>query len=217
MATASGHVRRGAAASGVWRVPRSRGAFSGVLLVLLGVWGGLVPFWGPQFGYAYTPDTTWTFTWGRFFLEILPAAAAILGGLGLLSSANRLGGHMAGWLAAAGGLWFVVGPSLSLLWSGDQMPAGQPAAGSVIGRSVAEIGFFYGLGAVILLFAAMAIGRFSVIGAKEAAGPADGHGPLGRADRDGPAEGSAYPPRSGEPGVEHGRPGRPPGDEPTTR
>src|SRR5260370_1257056 len=36
------------------RIPRSRGAVSGVLLILLGAWGALVPFVGSYFGYAYT-------------------------------------------------------------------------------------------------------------------------------------------------------------------
>ncbi|MGO8979125.1 MAG: hypothetical protein ACLP70_13885 [Streptosporangiaceae bacterium] len=51
------------------RVPRSRGALSGVLLILLGLWGGLVPFVGPYFHYAYTPDRAWDFTAGRVWLE----------------------------------------------------------------------------------------------------------------------------------------------------
>jgi len=42
------------AMSGMLRIPRSRGALSGVLLVLLGTWGGLIAFVGPYFHYAYT-------------------------------------------------------------------------------------------------------------------------------------------------------------------
>ena len=53
-------------------IDRSKGTISGILLVLLGIWGGLIPFVGPIFGYAYTPDTAWTYTSGRLFLEILP-------------------------------------------------------------------------------------------------------------------------------------------------
>src|SRR5260370_106681 len=63
------------------RIPRSRGAVSGVLLILLGAWGGLVPFVGPYFGYAYTPDKAWHFTLARLWLEIVPGAAAVLGGV----------------------------------------------------------------------------------------------------------------------------------------
>ena len=68
------------------RVPRSRGALSGVLLVLLGAWGALVPLVGPSFHYAYSPDRTWAYTSGRFWVEILPGVAVVIGGLILLAS-----------------------------------------------------------------------------------------------------------------------------------
>jgi hypothetical protein len=46
--------------------PRSRGQTSGgLLLMLLGAWGALIPFVGPYFDHAYTPDTAWTSTSGR--------------------------------------------------------------------------------------------------------------------------------------------------------
>ena len=48
---------------------RSRGAFSGFLLMLLGLWGALIPFVGPYFDYAYTPDRAWTYNTGRLWLE----------------------------------------------------------------------------------------------------------------------------------------------------
>jgi hypothetical protein len=48
--------------AGVPRVPRTRGALSGVLLVLLGAWGALVPFIGPYFQLAYTPGNVWVYT-----------------------------------------------------------------------------------------------------------------------------------------------------------
>ena len=47
------------------QVPRSRGAVSGLLLVLLGLWGALIPLVGPYFHYAYTPTSAWTLTTGR--------------------------------------------------------------------------------------------------------------------------------------------------------
>ena len=39
-----------------------RGRLIGLLLMLLGGWGALVPFVGPYFGYAYTPDKAWVYT-----------------------------------------------------------------------------------------------------------------------------------------------------------
>ncbi|HET8604709.1 MAG TPA: hypothetical protein VFM09_12330 [Marmoricola sp.] len=148
-------------------MPRSRGATTGLLLVLLGIWGGLVPFVGPYFGYAFTPDLTWHFTWGRLWLEILPAAATFLGGLTLIGSANRITGHLGAWLAAAGGAWFVIGQQVSRLWTGGTPAAGMPVSVSSLGYVAEWIGFFTGLGVVITFLAAGALGRMSVISVRD--------------------------------------------------
>jgi hypothetical protein len=149
------------------RVPRSRGALSGLLLILLGAWGALIPFIGPNFHYAYTPDKAWVYNSGRLWLEILPGAAAVLGGLIVFAAGTRPFALFGGWLAAMGGAWFVVGQPLSALWTTGG--AGGHPVGSTLTRTVEQIGFFTGLGAVIVFFAALALGRFTVIGAREAA------------------------------------------------
>lgn len=147
--------------SGTMRVVRSRGALSGFLLLLLGIWGALIPFVGPYFRYAYTPDTAWTWTAGRFWLEVLPGLAAVLAGLMLMATANRSVGVFAGWLASLAGAWFVVGPVLGRLWDGPSGAVGTPVGGTA--RQVWEqIGFFSGLGAAILFLGALALGRFTV-------------------------------------------------------
>ena len=149
------------------RVPRSRGALSGVLLVLLGAWGALVPLVGPSYHYAYTPDRNWAYTSGRFWLEILPGVAVVIGGLILLASSYRPAALFGGWLAALGGAWFAVGNVLAPAWHGGSVTAGTPV-GSTLTRAVEQIGFFTGLGVVIVLFAAMALGRLSVISVRDA-------------------------------------------------
>lgn len=147
--------------SGTMRVVRSRGALSGFLLLLLGIWGALIPFVGPYFHYAYTPDTVWTWTAGRFWLEVLPGIAAAVAGLMLMATANRSVGVFAGWLASLAGAWFVVGPVLGRLWDGPSGAVGTPVGGTA--RQVWEqIGFFSGLGAAILFLGALALGRFTV-------------------------------------------------------
>jgi hypothetical protein len=166
MVTVSGGRIRSGRTLAVWRVPRTRGAASGVLLVLLGAWGALVPFVGPRFGYAYTPNQAWLMTAGRLWLEVVPGAVAVLGGLILISSTSRALGLWAGWLTAVAGGWFAVGPVLSRLWSGQPQP-GAPVGGSAVTSVIEEIGFFTGLGVVIVFLAATALGRFSVIGVKE--------------------------------------------------
>lgn len=154
--------------AGMLHVPRSRGVLTGTLLVLLGIWGGLIPFVGPYFNYAYTPNQAWTYTSGRLWLEILPAAATFLGGLLVLASRNRLVASFGGWLAALGGIWFIVGGVLSTLWTTSGASAAGTPVGGTLARAVADIGFFSGLGAVIVFLAAFALGRFAVIGAREA-------------------------------------------------
>lgn len=152
--------------TGTLRVPRSRGAFSGVLLVLLGVWGGLIPFVGPYVHYAYTPDRAWTLTSGRFWLEILPAVAVVIGGLVVLRSRLRPMVMLGAWLAALGGLWFAVGGALAPLWA-NALPAQGTAVGGPVARAVEQIGLFTGLGAVIALVAALALGRLSVVAVRD--------------------------------------------------
>ncbi|HEX5401010.1 MAG TPA: hypothetical protein VFX16_01765 [Pseudonocardiaceae bacterium] len=151
-----------------WRVPRTRGAASGVLVLLLGAWGALVPFIGPRFGYAYTPNAVWTMTQGRLWLEVIPGAVAVLGGLILIGSASRAIGLWAGWMTALAGAWFAVGPIISKLWTAD----GQPQTGTPVGSTptqqvIEQIGFFTGLGVVIVFLAAAALGRFSVVGVRD--------------------------------------------------
>jgi len=104
--------------AGILRVPRTRGVASGVLLILLGCWGALAPFVGPYFHFAYTPDTAWTLTAGRFWLEILPGAVTAIGGLILLISAFRPAAMVGAIMAAAAGTWFALGSVMAPLWTG---------------------------------------------------------------------------------------------------
>ena len=84
------------------RVPRSRGALSGLLLVLLGLWGALMPLIGPYFHFGFTPDKAWHCTSGRVWLQIVPGLAVFLGGLIALGSANRAFAAFGAWLEEAG-------------------------------------------------------------------------------------------------------------------
>lgn len=156
--------------AGMLRVPRTRGAISGLLLVLLGVWGGLVIFVGPAVGYGYTPDRTWAYTTDRLYMVILPALATLLGGLMVLISANRATAVFGGWLAALGGAWFVLGGPLAPIWRGMvRNPAGTPLGLSPTWHAVEQLGVFTGLGVVIVFLAALSLGRFTVRGAREVA------------------------------------------------
>jgi hypothetical protein len=149
-----------------WLAPRTRGGLTGAGLMLLGAWGAVIPFVGPYFDYAYTPNTTWSWTAARFYLQVLPGGVAFLAGLALLVAAHRVVASAAGWLAAAAGAWFVVGPLLAPLWRSDYI--GTPVGNST-DVSVEQIGMFYGLGSAIMLVAGVAVGRFSILGARDLA------------------------------------------------
>ncbi|WP_445169970.1 hypothetical protein ACTXG7_12035 [Mycolicibacterium sp. Dal123E01] len=141
-------------------IARSRGAASGFLLILLGVWGALIPFVGPYFDFAYDPGVAWTWTTARGWLEVLPGAVTILGGVLLLMSRNRATAMLGGWLAVIAGAWFVVGRMFATpLQLGD---FGSPVSNTITGQAAIELAFFSGLGALIIFFGAMALGRVSV-------------------------------------------------------
>lgn len=141
----------------------SRGRASGALLVLLGAWGALVPFVGPYFGYAYTPDKAWAYTSGRLVLSVLPGALVFLGGLMVLASDGAAA--IGGFFAAVGGAWFVVGAAVVAVVAPSSYGPGSPVvpAGATFGpatmRLLELLGFFTGLGVVIVFLGALAMGK----------------------------------------------------------
>src|SRR5579862_725474 len=109
MATARGTTRTGASGRAKpLRLPRTTGAVSGLLIIVLGVWAGIIPFIGGYFHYAFGGYQTWHFTDQRLWLSIVPGAVAVIGGFMLLTASSRVGGLTAGWVALAAGAWFVV-------------------------------------------------------------------------------------------------------------
>jgi hypothetical protein len=144
------------------RIPRRRGALTGILLVILGLWAALVPFIGPYFDYQIGTTDTWDWSIDRLWLSVLPGAAAAIGGLIMLRSTRRSTASLGGLLALAAGLWLVAGPTISMLWND-----GTSATGAAIGdngtRVLEWIGFFYGSGAVITLFSSYGLGFLAAL------------------------------------------------------
>jgi hypothetical protein len=143
------------------RVPRTRGAVSGLIIALLGAWGALVPFIGPTFGYSIGPDDAWNWTNGRLWLSVIPGAVAVVGGLMLMLSARRPTASFGALLGVLAGAWFVVGSTVSQLWND-----GVSQAGIVHGSNTLQVfellGYFLAPGVLIVYFAAAALGRLSV-------------------------------------------------------
>jgi hypothetical protein len=145
---------------GSLHMPRSRGAVSGLLLIILGVWGALIPFIGPYFHFAYTPDQAWAWSTARAWLEVFPGAITALGGFLVLVSGNRATAMFGGWLAVIAGAWFVVGRTLaSLLRLGD---IGHPIAVTDAKRALIEISYFSGLGALIVFLSGAVLARVTI-------------------------------------------------------
>jgi hypothetical protein len=87
---------------------------AGLVILIAGIWGGLIPFVGPYFHFVLGPDHAWRWTNGRLWLDVL---AAVLGGLILMGGGPRLSGRFGALIALAGGAWFAVGPDVSMLWN----------------------------------------------------------------------------------------------------
>lgn len=146
--------------SGGLRMPRSRGAVSGLILVILGAWGALIPFIGPHFDFAYTPDQVWAWTSARGWLEVLPGATTVVGGLLVAFSGNRLSAMLGGWLAVLAGAWFIVGGEVApILRIGS---AGDPVAATDRKRAALEMSYFSGLGALIVFLGAVVLALTTV-------------------------------------------------------
>lgn len=141
---------------------RSRGAVNGFLLALLGIWGAIVPFIGPYFNYAFGVANPWFFTTDRLWLNVLPGLVVALGGLMLGSSTSRANSGWGAGLALIGGIWFTTGPVLTQLWhaGSPSLSVGEPL-GATSMRVLEQLGYFYGLGALIITLAAFTLGRFS--------------------------------------------------------
>lgn len=132
----------------------------GITLMVLGVWGALVPFVGPSFGYGMGGSQAWTWSESHTTLHLLPGMATVLGAALLLRAqyANQLLGTL---LAGAGGVWFVIAPTLHPLWAGDGMSGMSRMNGmgdSALDSALSGLGYHYGTGVVIAVLAAYAVG-----------------------------------------------------------
>ncbi len=142
------------------RVSRKTGTAAGALLMVLGLWGALIPFVGPYFDYGFGANETWVWHTSRLWMNVLPGAAVFLAGLVLAGLAERITMAAAAWLACAAGAWFAVAPVLSVLWNNDTSLTGAPLGGPRR-QALEYLGSYYGLGAAIVFLGALALGRLS--------------------------------------------------------
>jgi hypothetical protein len=72
-------------------------------------------------------------------------------------------------LAAAAGAWFALGMVIIPLWpAASTLDPGSPAGTTTVLRQLEHLGFYTGLGVVIVFVAALALGRLTVVGVRDA-------------------------------------------------
>ena len=144
------------------RVARSSLFMVGLVGVLISVWGGIIPFLGPTFGYRADGSGSWHWNLAHTVLAFSPAIVGIFAGMLILARApgtvqrsSRFGLGLAGLLALAAGGWFVVGPWAWLLTLGSSsylVPA-TPL------RTLANLlGYSFGPGLILVACGAFALG-----------------------------------------------------------
>jgi hypothetical protein len=184
-------------------IPRSRGAICGLFLILLGLWGALAPFAGPYYHFGFTPDKAWAYTSGRLYLSAIPGAAALLGGLMMLVTRSRVVGISGAVLGVLGGAWFIAGSGfVKAVLKNTSVSIGKPLQSASMTAALqdylARAALFFGLGALIVFVAALAIGRFSLLAARDvAAVEADAYSYSSQPEQF-PAAAAAYPTTAGQ-------------------
>jgi hypothetical protein len=149
------------------RMSRSRGSLSGLMLVLLGAWGGLGPLIGPYFRFGFQPTQPWHYSMGRLFLSLIPGGVVLLAGLVVLITKSRWAGGLSALLAALGGAWFIGGQTTLLIVTGTTYTDGAPVATAQKLILLTNLACFTGTGVLIIFFAALALGRQSIAAHKD--------------------------------------------------
>lgn len=161
--------------------------FAGLVILLLGIWGGIIPFVGPYFHFTLGPDHTWTWTMSRLWLDVLPAIGAVIGGLWLIGAGPRLSGRLGAMLALLAGAWFAIGPALSMIWHVGG--AAGLAHGSSTVQGLEMLSLHTGLGVLIAGLAGYALP--ALLRRERVVAPASGLAP--RRTRVAPAAATAGP------------------------
>lgn len=153
-------------------------AAAGLVLLVLGIFGGLVPYVGPSFGYGMGDVPAWTWTESRATLHLLPGVVAAIGGFLLYRSRELAGARAGALLAAAGGVWFVIAPTLHPLWASTVSTGMSGMGSSALSSALSSLGYHYGTGVLITLVAAYSVGALAAsrTAAPSSAAGADGDG-----------------------------------------
>jgi hypothetical protein len=133
-------------------------ALIAIPMALLGAWGGIVPYAGPDFGYplpAGTHPGAWQWTASHWQLYLVAGAATVAGALLLLAGRRPLT-SLGGVLGLIGGSWFVLGPVFApeFLTNFRFASGGASSWMSVL----TPLGYNDGTGVLIAIFSGLALG-----------------------------------------------------------
>jgi hypothetical protein len=137
-------------------------ALGGVVTILIGIWGGLIPFIGPSFGYSADGATAWEMTSAHLWLAVIPGAVAFVAGLVMLlvaprtvAGSERTGLVLGGLVSLAAGAWFVIG---ALAWPVVTTARGYFLTATPLRELGFQAGYGLGPGIVIVLTGAFTLG-----------------------------------------------------------
>lgn len=142
--------------------PRGLGLV-GLGALLVGIWGAIVPYVGPEFGYRSNGLGSFDWTTQHWLLYLLPGGVAAICGLVILSSTSsqkraRGPALTTGLLLLLSGAWFVLGPSVWPMLTAH--PALHPVfagAPSALAAFTNVVGYNLGVGILLACFGGMAL------------------------------------------------------------
>ncbi|MGH9076090.1 MAG: hypothetical protein ACRDY0_01320 [Acidimicrobiales bacterium] len=135
----------------------------GLGAVILGAWGGIVPFVGPLFNYSSNGAPAWQWSTMHSLLYLVPGAVAMVAGVLILAQARAVShpGAARGSVALAGlvlvacGAWFVIGPVAWPALGRTTLVFG--TAGSATDNFLNQIGYNLGVGVLLATLGGMAL------------------------------------------------------------
>ena len=139
---------------------------TGLLLVGIAAWGGIVAFVGPTFDFTMANTTSsWVWNESHATMHFAPGLVGVVGGLLLLTAPRAAIARLGALLAVVSGTWFVIGPTLEPLWhrGGVNTSGTIGSTGSTTMRALEGIGYHYGTGAAMVLLSAFAFGVLALV------------------------------------------------------
>ena len=130
--------------------------------MLVSVWGGIVPYVGPLFGYSGDGSGSWHWNLAHAVLALAPGILGVLLGVfviaesrGIVVGRGRLSLATAGTLLMICGAWFAVGP---LAWPVLSNGSGYFVASTHLRVLAYEVGYSIGTGLILVVCGAFVDG-----------------------------------------------------------